>query len=89
MCVGTALRLRDRLAPRRPSSVTAGETRAGVEAPCTIGEIMGEYGRGVDDEKDETWRRMTNSWVAFVSFTMFARNEDGRATPCVFKALDN
>lgn len=40
---------------------------------------MGEYGRmlGVGaGEKDETWRSMTNSCVAFVSVTIFVRSVD-------------
>jgi len=60
--VGMALRLRDRLAPRRPSSATAGDTRNGVDAPpFTAGVMSGEYGRGVDAENDETWSKITNS----------------------------
>lgn len=50
--VGTALRLRDRLAPKRPSSVTGGDMRDGVEGPFTIGETIGEYGRGVDENEE-------------------------------------
>ena len=40
---------------------------------------MGEYERmpGVGaGEKDETWRSMTNSCVAFVSLTIFVRSVD-------------
>lgn len=87
--VGIPLRLRDKLAPSRPSS--PGENKLGVAAPPFGSGVIGEYGRGVEAEKEETWRRMTNSCVAFVSVTIFVRSVDERgcAVPWVLRALDN
>ena len=36
--------------------------------------VRGVYGRGVEElAKDDTWSKMTNASVAFVSSTMLAR----------------
>ncbi len=77
---GTTLRLRERLAPRRPSS----NIICGAIAPT-----IGEYGRGVGGEKEETCNSMTYSCVAFVSFTILVRRveDNGCVDPCAFIAF--
>ena len=65
-----ALRERVRCGPRCESSGTAPITALLLERPLT----RGVYGRGVGVlAKDDTWSKMTNSSVALVSLTMFAR----------------
>ena len=72
-----ALRLRDRFDVSRPSSIPGVEGRGeccGTPKP-TIGEYERRPGVGAG-EKEDTWRSMTNSCVAFVSRTIFVRSVD-------------
>jgi hypothetical protein len=70
-----ALRLLVRFAPKRPSSGRLfSAPRKGLLKPVTIGE----YDRaGLDGEKDDTWRSMTESSVAFMRAIMLARRTGG------------
>lgn len=80
-----ALRLRERLAPSRPSSTDGWWL-------WFASTTMGEYGRGFGaGENEETCRSITKSCVALVSFTMFVRNADERVCvlPYVLIALSN
>ena len=89
---GTALRLRERFAPRRPSSSeNIGDAACG-EGVGGSTPTMGEYGRGVDeDENDETCRSMMYSCVALVSVTMCVRSgeESGWDELLVLMRLSN
>ena len=82
--VRMALRLRDKLAPSRPSS------RAVAGCGVTGVATMGEYGRGVG-ENEETCSNMTYSCVAFVRLTMLVRRADdsGCDVPCARTIFDS
>ena len=72
--------MRDKFEPSRPSSSRPGDgcvptTEAAAAAKPTMGEYERIEGVGAG-EKEETWRSMTNSCVAFVSFTIFVRSVD-------------
>ena len=83
---GFAFLLRDRFEPSRPSSNAEGGTGAGVEGRPTMGEYERRPGVGAG-ENEETWRSMTNSCVAFVRCTIFARSvtESGLFAPPPFR----
>lgn len=59
--------------------VVGSDGRCVLTAAAAAKPTIGEYGRtfGVGaGVKDETWRSMTNSCVAFVSVTIFVRSVD-------------
>ena len=81
---GVPLRFRERFDASRPSSSPGVRRGVGSGDACAARPTMGEYERkpGVGaGENEETCRSMTNSCVAFVSFTIFVRrvNDSGCA----------
>jgi hypothetical protein len=87
VAVESTPRDREMLAPRCESSEAAPIIALLLESPFT----KGVYGRGVDAlEKDDTWSKMTNSSVAFVSLTMLARKavDRGCESTCDFTSVE-